>query len=85
MRKSATIDASTLQAMTPTMRAHVLKMYESGQVHLFDHCNIDHILESCASASWRDKPYISVADTCRLLNGEVTIPGLGRIGRINIL
>ena len=78
------IDVGTLQGVSSTMQMYILQMAEQGKVLLFDPLDVSVIFESPALAQPKE-PYISVADTCRLLNGEITIPGLGKIGKINIM
>lgn len=71
------IDMGTLQAASPTMQMYILQMAEEGRIILFDPFDVSIIFESPSLAMGQDKPYISVADTCRLLNGQV--PGLPKI------
>jgi ribonuclease D len=73
------IDVGTLQGVSSTMQMYILQMAEQGKVLLFDPLDVSGLYASPAMALMQDKPYISVADTCRLLNGEITIPGLGKI------
>jgi hypothetical protein len=70
------IDVGTLQAASPTMQLYILQMAEQGRVVLFDPFDVQVIFDQ-AQGLPRDQPYISVADTCRLLNGE--IPGFPKI------
>ena len=61
------LDAGTLQAMSPTMRAHVLEMCETGKIRLFDPETFPTIRPHLR----KNDSFISVADTVRLLNGEI--------------
>lgn len=53
------------------MRSHVMEMCGKGEVRLHDPCDIRPLICDAWSLRFPRDFHISVADTCRLLNGEI--------------